>query len=86
MKRAPTNDSRAHAFTRRSFLETAIGAYAITPIARLSLQLGGSGSGSLTKEQRDRMTPSQVIEEVKKGNERFRTGKMAPRDYVAEKR
>jgi hypothetical protein len=67
VKRAPTNDSRAHAFTRRSFLETAIGACAITPIARLSLQLGGSGSGSLTKEQRDRMTPSQVIEELKKG-------------------
>ena len=32
------------------------------------------------------MTPSQVIDELKKGNERFRTGKMAPRDYLAEKR
>ncbi len=32
------------------------------------------------------MTPLQVIEELKKGNERFRTGKMAPRDYRAEKR
>lgn len=52
MKSAPTNDSQAQAFTCRSFLETAVGACAITPIARLSLQLGGSGSGSLTKEQR----------------------------------
>jgi carbonic anhydrase len=43
-------------------------------------------SGSLTKEQRDSMTPSQVIDELKKGNERFRAGKMAPRDYLAEKR
>ena len=42
--------------------------------------------GSLTKEQRDSMTPSQVIDELKKGNERFRAGKMAPRDYLAEKR
>jgi carbonic anhydrase len=32
------------------------------------------------------MTPAQVIEELKKGNERFRSGKMAPRDYLAEKR
>ena len=40
-------------------------------------------SESLTKEQRDSMTPLQVIDELKKGNERFRAGKMAPRDYLA---
>jgi hypothetical protein len=50
------------------------------------MQLAASMSGSLTKEQRDRMTPSQVVDELKKGNERFRAGKMAPRDYLAEKR
>jgi len=50
------------------------------------MQLAASMGGSLTKEQRDSMTPSQVIDELKKGNERFRTGKMAPRDYLAEKR
>jgi len=32
------------------------------------------------------MTPSQVIEELKKGNERFRSGKMHPHDYLAQKR
>jgi carbonic anhydrase len=32
------------------------------------------------------MSPSQVIDELKKGNERFRTGKMTTRDYLAEKR
>jgi carbonic anhydrase len=32
------------------------------------------------------MTPSQVIDELKKGNERFRAKKMVPRDYLAEKR
>jgi carbonic anhydrase len=50
------------------------------------MQLAASLSESLTKEQRDGMTPSQVIDELKKGNERFRLGKMAPRDYLAEKR
>jgi carbonic anhydrase len=50
------------------------------------MQLEPSLSASLTKEQRDSMTPLQVIDELKKGNERFRKGKMAPRDYRAEKR
>jgi carbonic anhydrase len=40
----------------------------------------------LSKEERDSMTPSQVVEELKKGNERFRAGKMVPRDYLAEKK
>lgn len=71
---------------RRGFLEAAIGICAVTPIVRLPLQLGNPGGGSLTKEQRDRMTPAQVIEELKKGNERFRAGKMANRDYLAEQR
>ena len=30
------------------------------------------------------MTPDQVIAEMKKGNERFRTGKMMPHDYIAQ--
>jgi carbonic anhydrase len=50
------------------------------------MQLAASMSGSLTKEQHDSMTPSQVIDESKKGNERFGAGKMASRDYLAEKR
>ena len=32
------------------------------------------------------MTPAQVIDELKKGNERFRAGKMTRRDYLAEQR
>jgi len=50
------------------------------------MQLVPSLSESLSKEQRDSMTPAQVIDELKKGNERFRTGKMAARNYLAEKR
>jgi len=50
------------------------------------MQLAPDMSRSLTKEERDSMTPSQVIDELKKGNERFRDGKMAPRDYRGEKR
>src|SRR6516225_2954673 len=72
---------------RRDFLSAALGLCVIGPFARLSwAQLATSLSGSLTKEQRDSMTPSQIIDELKKGNERFRSGKMTSRDYLAEKR
>jgi carbonic anhydrase len=74
------------ALDRRRFLGAALGACAICPLGSLSIQFAASMRGSLTKEQRDSMTPSQVIDELKKGNERFRGGKMAPRDYLAEKR
>jgi carbonic anhydrase len=50
------------------------------------MQFGTGQGGALTKEERDRMTPGQVIEELKKGNERFRAGKMLAHDYLAQKR
>jgi carbonic anhydrase len=71
---------------RRRFLSTAIGACAIAPVIFGSAQTGTPGSGSLTKEQRDRLTPGQVLDAMKKGNERFRTGKVAPRDYRDQQR
>src|SRR5580704_8353105 len=86
MKERTDKSINTVAVDRRSFLSVALGTCAITPLAPLFLQLATSLAGSLTKEQRDSMTPSQVIDELKKGNERFRAGKMAPRDYLAEKR
>jgi carbonic anhydrase len=74
------------AVERRRFLGAALGACAISPLSSWSMQLAPNMSESLTKEQRDSMTPSQVVDELKKGNERFRASKMAPRDYLAEKR
>jgi carbonic anhydrase len=44
-----------------------------------------AGAAALSKEQRDQMTPDQVIEMLKAGNERFRTRKMQPHDYLAQK-
>jgi carbonic anhydrase len=71
-------------FSRRSFLGTAFGSCAIVPITPLSAQV--TPGGALTKERRDRMTPGQVIDEMKKGNERFRAGKMLPHDYRDQQR
>jgi carbonic anhydrase len=87
MKKTSRESSDTEAVDRRRFLSAALGACAAgARLGFLPVQLAASLSGSLTQEQRDSMTPSQVIDELKKGNERFRTGKMASRDYLAEKR
>src|SRR5258708_13407547 len=86
MKRTLCESVGNPAVDRRRFLNAALSACTIgPPLGFLSMQLAASRAGSLTKEQRDIMTPSQVIDELKKGNERFRTGRMAPRDYLSEK-
>ena len=77
---------RVQCSDRRRFLATTIGVCAINPGTRASAQTGTSGSGSLTKEQRDRMTPGQVLDTLRQGNERFRTGKMVSRDYRDQQR
>ena len=71
---------------RRRFLATAFGACVVGGRALVSAQVGSTTSGALTKEQRDRMTPAEVIDLLKKGNERFRTGTMRPRDYRHQQR
>ena len=75
--------SAANGFSdRRRFLATTIGACAIARAIPASAQTGGSQ----TKAQRDGMTPSQVLDALKRGNERFRTGHMTSRDYRDEQR
>ena len=71
--------------TRRSFLGSTIGACAIAPLV-----VGPSAqmprTTSLTKAERDKLTPGQVIEALRQGNERFRAGKTAVRDYRDQQR
>ena len=74
--------SAPRAESRRGFFKAALGACLVTPVASMARQL----EASLTKEQRDGMTPDQIIEEIKKGNERFRTGKMTARNYLSQQR
>lgn len=49
-------------------------------------QAQGTRAAALTREQRDKLTPDQIIELIERGNERFRTGKMRTHDYLAQKR
>ena len=76
-----------HCGNRRALLKCATGIAAWGVIG--APLLGGpeqSYAAALTKEQRDKLTPDQIIEAMKQGNERFRTGKMSPHDYLAQKR
>src|ERR1700692_1630012 len=43
-----------------------------------------SAHADLTKEQRDKMTPDEIIQQMKAGNERFRSGKPRHRDLMSE--
>ena len=72
--------------SRRHFLAATVGACAVVPAISASAQIGTSGLGSLTKAERDRLAPGQVLDALRQGNERFRTGKMASRDYRDQQR
>ena len=86
MERTTYNTQLYRKSSRRSFLGMASAACVVGPMSRLLPQLAAPLSGSLTKEQRDRMTPDEIVEELKKGNQRFRAGKMTARDYIKEQR
>ncbi|MBV9724347.1 MAG: carbonic anhydrase [Gammaproteobacteria bacterium] len=77
--RADANPDRRAVFRRLvgSSLALACVNLGVSPPAR---------PAALTKEQRDQLTPDQVIESLRDGNERFRSGKMEGHDYLAQKR
>ena len=64
----------------------------ITSIATATVLLGVTTSprlgyaAALTKEQRDKLTPDDIIALMKKGNERFRLGQESPHDYLAQQK
>jgi len=75
------NDGRA-GFDRRSFCK-ALGA--ATAGGALQASLGSVLTrADLTKEQRDKMSADEIIQQMKAGNERFRTGKPLHRDLMRE--
>ena len=70
---------------RRTFMKT-------TSLATVASMLGSLGSASvayaaaLSKGERDRLTPDQIIARMKAGNRRFRMGKESPHDYLAQQK
>ena len=64
----------------------------MTGLVSATTLLGGNAAGrpayaaALTKEQRDQLTPDDIVALMKKGNERFRQGQESPHDYLAQQR
>jgi carbonic anhydrase len=68
---------------RRTFLKRAT---ITTAAGLLGARLGRhvAYADALTREQRDKMTPDDIISLMKKGNERFRAGERADRNFLRE--
>src|SRR5579862_6474424 len=81
MPPSKSSDERGR-FSRRAFCKT----------AGIAAAFGAAGASvgsvpthaDLTKEQRDKMTPDEIIQQMKAGNERFRSGKPQHRDLMRE--
>src|SRR5262245_14877710 len=73
------------AVDRRAFLK-------VGGVAGAAALVGGvlpariAWGAALTKAQRDRLTPDEIIQLMKKGNERFRSGKPTTQNYLARQR
>jgi carbonic anhydrase len=76
--------SHANTAPRRAFLKSVAGLAATAGLGFVSPR--SALAASLTQEERDTLTPDEAIALLKQGNDRFRTGKMLPHDYLAQKR
>jgi carbonic anhydrase len=72
-----------HGNDRRKFLQMA-GVATALGLTGGTLFSEEARADALTKAQRDNMTPEQVIEVMKAGNERFQRGERKNRDYLRE--
>ena len=70
---------------RRSLLKMASVAAMTTVISMTSAGNIAYGA-ALTKAQRDKLTPDEIIAAMKNGNQRFRLGKESPHDYLAQQK
>ncbi|CAM3329253.1 MULTISPECIES: carbonic anhydrase [Yersinia] len=88
MESLPTRDpENGPPNKRRSLLKAAIGMSALSITGAIGLTSPGvTYAAALTKEERDKLTPDQIIQGLKDGNIRFRHGKMQQHDYLAQKR
>ncbi|KFK92181.1 MULTISPECIES: carbonic anhydrase [unclassified Serratia (in: enterobacteria)] len=81
MSKLPAKEPARRTLLKRT---AALSALAITGIAGFTAP-SVTYAAAMTREQRDKMTPDQIIESFKQGNMRFREGKMQQHDYVAQK-
>ena len=73
-------------FDRRKFLGMASAATVVGMSGGSLLISDQARADALTRAQRDELTPEQIIEVMKKGNERFRKGERKDRNYLREQK
>ena len=79
------NVAHAELQDRRGFLKAA-GVAGVLTLGASALPLRIALAAALTQAERDRMTPDQIIQAMKKGNERFRRGERTTQSYLAQQR
>src|SRR3984893_14676417 len=70
---------------RRSFLK-ASGAITAMAFVDIGLLSSIAYADALTKAQRDKLTPDDILALMKKGNKRFYTGKREDHNFLAQQR
>lgn len=70
---------------RRNFLTLAAGALAGIATGGV-FQADEARADALSKEMRAKLTPDQIVETMKKGNKRFRSGERKDRNYLREQK
>ena len=78
------NTAQQSSIIRRGFIQGA--AVAGLGLLGCGLNLNVAYADALTREQRDKMTPDEIIDMMRKGSARFRRGEGATRNYLAEQR
>ena len=79
-------ESRERVVDRRTFIRTAGMAGAFALLAGTALGPRIAWGAALTRAERDRLTPDDIIQLMKNGNARFRRGQRRSQDYLAQQR
>jgi carbonic anhydrase len=80
MRAKPAHPIDCNCLGRRNFLNLTAGAVAGLTSGGLFLA-DPARADALSKEQRDKLTPEQIIQRMKKGNRRFRAGERGSGDF-----
>ena len=71
---------------RRRLLRGTLAAAGSAAVGMLTLTPAPAAAAAMTQAQRDKLTPDDVLQMMKRGNQRFRAGKPQAHDYLAQKR
>jgi carbonic anhydrase len=76
--------TKTSASERRAFLQASVAVATMAAIGGSHGRL--AHAAALTRAQRDQMTAEQILAAMQRGNDRFRTGKEKPHNYLAQQK